>query len=100
MNIVDAIYEAAANAGFLRTCRWQPTDGGALEIHEVGFKAPDDNLLQGLSVSTEYEMSYPATIFKGLRAREVVEIEGVSFQVREVRAVGDGAELCASLTRL
>jgi hypothetical protein len=45
-------------------------------------------------------MSYPATVFVGLAPRETVEIDGVAFQVREIRAVGDGSELRAKLTRL
>ena len=36
----------------------------------------------------------------GLAAREVVEIGGTTFQVRDIRAVGDGSEIRAKLTRL
>ena len=100
MNIVDAIYRAAANAGFLRECRWQPTDGTASQTHQVGFAAPDDTLLDGLTLSTEYVMTYPVTALVGLAARETVEIGGATFQVRDIRAVGDGSEIRAKLTRL
>ena len=100
MNVVDAIYEAAANVGFLRECRWQPTDGTALQTHQVGFAAPDDTVLDGLTLSTEYVMTYPATALVGLAVREVVEIGGSTFQVRDIRAVGDGSEIRAKLTRL
>ena len=100
MNVVDAIYEAAANVGFLRECRWQPTDGTPLQTHQVGFAAPDDTLLDGLTLSTEYVMTYPASIFIGLAQREPVEIDGVIFLVRELRAVGDGSEMRATLTRV
>jgi hypothetical protein len=36
----------------------------------------------------------------GLAARETVEIDGQLFQVREIRAVGDGSELRAKLSRI
>jgi hypothetical protein len=51
-------------------------------------------------LSTDYEMTYPVTAFGGLAVREVVEIGGTSFQVRDIRAVGDGSEIRAKLTRL
>ncbi|NKF77569.1 hypothetical protein GO294_04856 [Ralstonia solanacearum] len=66
----------------------------------VGFAAPDETLLDGLTVSTEYVMSYPATILAGLGPRETVEIAGGVFHVRDLRAVGDGSEIRAKLTRL
>ena len=44
--------------------------------------------------------AYPCTIFLGLKAGETVELEGQRYQVREIRAVGDGAELRTKLTRL
>ena len=100
MSIIDAIYEAAAHVGFLRECRWQPSDGSPSQTHQVGFAAPDDSLLDGLTLSTEYVMSYPDTVFVGLAAREAVEIGGMTFQVRDIRAVGDGSEIRAKLTRL
>ena len=66
----------------------------------MGFAAPDALRLDGLTSSTDYEMTYPQSLFEGLAAREVVEVAGSDFQVREIRAVGDGSELRASLTRL
>ena len=100
MGLVERIYEAAANVGFLKPCHWQPSDGSAPQTHSVGFASPDETVLDGLTSSTEYLMSYPASVFAGLAPRETVEIDGVAFQVREIRAVGDGSELRAKLTRL
>ena len=45
-------------------------------------------------------MTYPSTVFVGLAPREPVEIDGVTFLVRELRAVGDGSEMRATLTRV
>jgi len=100
MRIVEQIYEAAANAGLLKECLWRPSDGSSLQSHHVGFAAPDETLLDGLTSSTEYVISYPDTVFRGLAVRETVEIGDATFQVREIRAVGDGSEIRAKLTRL
>jgi len=51
-------------------------------------------------LSTDYEMTYPVTAFGGLAAREVVEIGGAAFQVRDIRAMSDGSEIRSKLTRL
>jgi hypothetical protein len=98
--LVEKIYLAAANVGFLKICVWQPSDGGAAQTHSVGFSAPDKEVLAGFGVSTEYEMTYPNSCFVGLKAREVVQIDGVEYQVREVTAVGDGSEVRAKLMRV
>lgn len=98
--LVEKIYLAAANVGFLKTCVWQPTDGGSAQTHSVGFSAPDKEVLAGFSVSTEFEMTYPNTSLVGLKTREVVQIEGVAYQVREVMAMGDGSEVRANLMRV
>jgi hypothetical protein len=39
--LVEKIYLAAANVGFLKACVWHPTDGGVAQTHSVGFSAPD-----------------------------------------------------------
>lgn len=100
MDLVQALYEAAANAGLLKTCVWHPSDGGPPRTNPVGLAAPDETLMDGLTLSTEYLMSYPALIFEGLVAGERVGIDGVLFKVRDTRAVGDGSEKRARLTRL
>ena len=100
MGIVEQIYEAATNAGLLKDCLWHPSDGSPTQRFSVGFAAPDDTVLDGLSLSTEYAMTYPSTVFVGLAPREPVEIDGVTFLVRELRAVGDGSEMRATLTRV
>jgi len=100
MGIVEQIYASAGNAGLLRECRWQPSDGSPAQQHPVGFAAPDDTVLDGLGRSTEYAMTYPASVFAGLAAREAVEIDGAVYLVRDIRAVRDGSEMRATLTRV
>ena len=100
MGLVEQVYAAALNAGLLRDCRWQPADGSPLQTHAVGFTAPDDTVFDGLASSTDYQMSYPASVLKGLGPRETVEIDSVIYQVRSTRAVGDDSEMRAQLTRV
>jgi hypothetical protein len=100
MGLVEQVYAAALNAGLLRDCRWQPADGSPSQTHAVGFSAPDDTVFDGLASSTDYQIAYPASALKGLAARDTVEIDGVIYQVRDIRAVGDGSEMRARLTRL
>ncbi|MBL0422467.1 hypothetical protein JI739_19120 [Ramlibacter sp. AW1] len=100
MGLLDQLYEAAANAGFLKQCTWRPSTGAPAQTHLVGFDAPDGTVFDGLTTSTDYVMSYPDTAFTALSVRENVEIGGMTFQVREVRAIGDGSEMRAKLTRL
>jgi len=57
-------------------------------------------MFDGLASTTDHQMSYPASVFVGLAPRDTVEIGGVIYQVRDIRAVGDGSEMRAKLTRL
>ena len=100
MGLVEQVYESAANAGLLKDCRWQPVGGSVAEQHPVGFSAPDDTILDGLALNTDYAITYPASVFVGLAARDAVLIDGVTYQVRDVRAVADGSEMRAKLTRV
>ena len=51
-------------------------------------------------MNTDYAITYPASVFVGLAVRDTVNVNGVSYQVRDVRALGDGTEMRARLTRL
>ena len=99
-SLIETLYAAAASAGLLKSCRWMPPDGSTPQTHEVGFAAPDETLLDGLASSTAYAITYPAGAFAGLAVRDTVEIDGVAYQVRDLRAIGDGSEMRARLTRL
>ncbi|MGH8572391.1 MAG: head-tail joining protein [Gammaproteobacteria bacterium] len=97
---LEDLYEAADRAGFLKEAEWTPPGGGMPVRIMVGFRAPDEPVLDGLAVSTEYAITYPVTALPDLVAEEIVRIEAVDFRVREVRAIGDGQERGATLTRL
>ena len=100
IGLVERLFEAAAHAGLLVCCTWHPPDGASPKSARVGFSAPDETLLDGLASATGYQMSYPASKLKGLAVRDTVEIGGARYQVRDIRAVGDGSEFRARLTRL
>jgi hypothetical protein len=100
---IAALYRAAESAGLLSQCVWQrPSDQGITpppEAHTVGFRAPEESVLDGLSLSTEYTMTYPDTFFIDLATQAIVAVDGQSFQVRQVRNSGDG-EKVATLIRI
>jgi hypothetical protein len=100
MTLLEQLYAAAAHAGFLQQCTWHPADGRPPVSDLVGLRAPDASVLGELAVSTETVISFPARVFAGIAGGDAVEIDGVRYQVREVRAVGDGSERQATLSRL
>jgi hypothetical protein len=95
---IESLYDAAARAELLDEAIWA-RDGGPKVTLRVAFRAPDASILDGLGVSTDYTMRYPASRFVGLKQGDRVEIRGVVYRVREVRAVGDGSEMRATLSR-
>jgi hypothetical protein len=98
--MLERFYEAAARAGLLSLATWLPADGSDPETGTVDFRAPDETVLDGLGLSTDYSIRYPAGRFLGLASGDRVTVNGESYRVREVRAVGDGSEKRASLTKL
>jgi hypothetical protein len=90
---VADLYDAAARAGLLT-----PVKVGAL-IVECGFRAPDETVLDGLALSRDYEIEFPADSLT-LAAGDTVEIAGHQYRVREVMALRDGSEMRAKLARL
>ena len=90
---VATFYEAARNAGLLTADTMAGTT-----VH-CTFRAPDETVLDGFALSRDYRIDYPAS-WLTLVAGDTVEIVGVTYQVREVRAIGDGSERRASLSQL
>ena len=94
MNLIERLYEAAGNAGLLVSAEV------AGRTVSVGFLCIDENLLDGLVRSAAYTIPYPLSLLPDLEAGHTVVIGGHSYQVRDVRAISDGAERRADLTRL
>ena len=94
MLAVELLYEAARNAGLLTAV----TVAGGSVVH-CGFRAPDETVLDGFALSRDYQLDYPAA-WLTLAAGDTVDVAGISYQVRDVRAIGDGSERRASLSQL
>ena len=93
MVTVSDLYAAAGRAGLLTPA----TIGGAEVL--VDFRAPDVEVLDGLGLSSDFSIRYPADEVPLDTGQELV-IGGITYRVREVRAVGDGSECRATLMRL
>lgn len=91
---IETLYDAAASAGLLIRAV-----SGSLEVM-VDFRAPDEDVLDGLGVNRNYTIRYPLSRLPLLAAGNALDIAGITYRVREVSAMGDGTEARASLTRL
>ncbi len=93
MASVSDLYAAAGRAGLLT-----PAMIGSAKVL-VDFRAPDVEVLDGLGLSSDYAIRYPADEVLLDTGHELV-IGSITYRVREVRAIGDGSECRATLTRL
>lgn len=93
MTALTDLYAAAGRAGLLT-----PAVIGGTEVL-VDFRAPDVEVLDCLGLSSDFAIRYPADEVMLDTGHELV-IGGVTYRVREVRAVGDGSECRATLTML
>lgn len=92
MDIVT-LYEAARNAGLLSAVTVAGTT-----VH-CAFRAPDESVLDGFALSRDYQIDFPAA-WLTLVSGQTLEIAGSTYEVRDVRAMGDGAERRAWLCKL
>ena len=90
---IEALYDAAANAALLTAAEF------AGVVIWVDFRAPDEDVLDGLGVSRGYTIRYPRRRLS-LATGDELTIDGQRYRVREVRQLGDGSECRAILTRL
>ena len=90
---VVTLYEAARNAGLLT-----PVSFAGVTVH-CAFRAPDETVLDGFALSRDYQLDYPAA-WLTLAAGDTLDVAGISYQVRDVRAIGDGSERRAFLSKL
>lgn len=93
MTVLTDLYAAAGRAGLLT-----PAVIGSTEVL-VNFRAPEVEVLDGLGLSSDFAIRYPADVVMLDTGHELM-IGGVTYRVREVRAVGDGSECRATLTKL
>ncbi|MGV1045256.1 head-tail joining protein [Limnohabitans sp.] len=96
---VERFYEAAARAGLLVNAQ---IDGHTVAVE---FRAPDETVLDGLALSADYTMRFPASALPALAIGDTVSIAGSThagstYRVHDIRSIGDGSERSASLTRI
>ena len=65
----------------------------------VMLDKPDEDVLGGRASSTDYMMTLPTGTFPGIARNLPVVIDNVTYTVRDVKQVGDGASKMVSLTR-
>lgn len=94
MASLEDLYAAAAAAGLLV----EADIGG--QIVAVEFRAPDEPVLEGLALSSEYTIRFPSTLVANLRIGDLVQVAGVAYRVRDLRILGDGSEQRAMLSRV
>ena len=90
---VVTFYEAAQRSGLLTA-----VTVGTTTVH-CAFRAPDETVLDGFALSRDYQIDYPAS-WLTLAPSDLLSISGAAYQVRDVRAIGDGSERRAALTRI
>ena len=80
---------------------WNPSAGGAQQLADVLFDAPDQVVLGDmLVVSNASEITYPVDKLAGLDENENVTVDGVAYRVRErPRKTDDGRLMKALLSK-
>lgn len=91
---VEEFYEAAARTGLLVDAE---IDGNTIA---VDFRSPDEAVLDGLVLSSDYTIRFPASALPSLAAGDPVSIGGNNYRVRDIRSIGDGSERRADLSRI
>ncbi|MBE0475322.1 hypothetical protein [Rhodoferax sp.] len=91
---IEDFYEAAGRSGLLVDAE---IDGHTIA---VDFRSPDESVLDGLALSADYTIRFPASTLPSLAAGDIVSIAGNTYRVRDIRSIGDGSERRASLSRL
>ena len=91
---IEDFYDAAGRSGLLVDVE---IDGHTIA---VDFRSPDETILDGLALSADYTIRFPASVLPALAAGNTVSIAGNTYRVRDIRSIGDGSERRASLSRL
>lgn len=91
---VAELYAVAAGAGLLVEAE---VDGQPIW---VDFQTPDEPVLDGLALSSEYSIRFPSSIVPDLKIGDTVVIASQPYRVRDLRRLGDGSEKRARLSRI
>ncbi len=94
MGLIEQLYEAADRAGLLVIAE---VAGRSIA---VDFSAADESVLDGLVRAADYTIRFPASALPELAIGHTLSIAGFTYQVRDVRSIGDGSERRADLSHL
>lgn len=92
----SVFWPAFKQAGMLDVATYQGPIGPALDF-DVGFKRPDQVVLDGMVHTTDYSIEYMASAVE-LKRGFIITVEGVQYKVRQTpKANGDGEFVTALL---
>lgn len=94
MGLIEQLYGAADRAGLLVMAEFEG------QSVAVDFSSADETVLDGLLRAADYTIRFPTSALPDLATGHTLSIAGVSYQVRDVRGIGDGSERRADLSRL
>jgi hypothetical protein len=64
------------------------------------FRLPDTSVLDGLALSHDPRLRYPASYLPTLVVDDEVEVAGARWRVRSIKAIGDGSEIETTLAKV
>ena len=89
-----------STAEFAVTATFTPADGGAPVSASVLFNAQTQTIFGDDVMTDEYTMVYPATSLATIKSGDRGTVNGVAFQVRDVRLKADGSLKVAKLAKI
>ena len=95
----SVFWPAFKQAGMLDVASYQPPIGQAIDF-DVGFKRPDQVVLDGMVHTTDYSIEYLASAVE-LKRGFIIAVAGVQYKVRQTpMANGDGEFVTALLEKV
>jgi len=92
-------WPAFKDAGMLDVATARPTDAPPFDF-DVGFKRPDQVVLDGMVHTTDYSIEYQA-VDAQLRRGDIVAVDGIDYKVRQApKANRDGRFIIALLEEI
>ncbi len=71
------------------------------DIYTKGiFDMPDQNILSGNVISTEYSLIFKTAVMPSLLSGNRIKVDAIDYKIREVEKIGDGAFSRALLTKV
>lgn len=87
-------------ADFGVSATWAPAGGGSPATASVMLDMPDQDVLAGKQLSTEYAAMFASASFAGIKHGDTLTINGTTYAVRTVVKLDDGALSTAHLSKV